>query len=92
VVRYYITDVGLFGTGYVGFGSAKSETYDSEYKESIFEWRAGLGYSVKLSESVLLDPIISYGSATYKDKDSDIKYISAGHIMFQVGLTVFFAR
>lgn len=92
VIRYYITDIGVFATAYVGFGNNKSKGDDFDYEESIMEWRAGIGYSIKLSESVLLDPLLTYGSATYKDKETDTKYISAGHIMFQLGLTFCFAR
>jgi outer membrane protein len=94
IVRYYISQ-GLFGQGYFGFGTAK-EKYDegsgdsNEDKYSVTEWRLGLGYSIKLSETVLLDPMFSYGSATWKNKDTDDKYLSDGHFMVQVGFTVFF--
>ena len=80
MVRYYIMDQGLFGMAYYGIGSIQSTTTyagsdDSEFKASISEWRVGVGNSFRLSETVLLDPVISYVSSAWKDKDSDNKYV-----------------
>jgi outer membrane protein len=94
-VRYYVQDIGFYGQGYVGFGTASGKTegsFESDFKESVFQWRLGIGYSIKITDSVLLDPMLSYGQSTYSDKDSDLKYISSGHIMLQAGFTVFLAR
>ena len=46
--------------------------------------------NIRLPNGELLDPILSYGSASYKHKDSDEKYLSDAHFMIQVGFTVFF--
>lgn len=98
VVRYYILDNGLFAMGYYGIGSGNSKTTysgsgdDDETKFSVSEWRLGVGYSIRLSETVLLDPVLSYGGSTWNDKDADIKYLSSGHFMIQVGFTVYFPK
>ncbi len=91
VVRYYITE-GPFVQGYFGFGSQKTKITSGgvdlpEAKESVTEWQAGVGYSIRLSDTVLLDPLLGYGSSVHENKDADNKVTVSGFFI-RVGFTI----
>jgi hypothetical protein len=69
VIRFYPTD-GIFLQGYFGFGNEKVDFGSGENKESLTEWIAGAGYSFRISESVLLDPMLGYWSRNHSDSDA----------------------
>ncbi|MFZ6009615.1 MAG: hypothetical protein ACOYXT_04645 [Bacteroidota bacterium] len=92
VIRYYFAE-GPFAQAYAGLGTNKFKTTSggttSESSYGIFQWRIGAGYSIRISDTVLLDPMLSYGSSTYTNSDnSDSKIKSAGHIMLQAGFVI----
>jgi hypothetical protein len=92
VVRYYIAE-GPFVQGYFGFGSSTtkitsggSELPDQKFK--LTEWEGGFGYSVRITDTILLDPMVGYGSSTTTNKDdSDIKLTTSGFFI-RIGFTL----
>ncbi|UII30989.1 porin family protein [Fulvivirga ulvae] len=91
-VKYYHKS-NFFGLGSFAVGSAKSEVDDngtSEVKYGLFNWRLGAGYAVFLNDHVSLEPMLSYGSNTLKNKDADpeIKTLDNG-LMISVGFQIF---
>lgn len=91
-VRYYIAD-GLFGQGGINFGSSKSksESGGSEFesKDSLFGWNLGLGYAVRVTDTVLFEPMLAYGSVKSKDSDSDVESTESG-LLLSAGFTIIF--
>ena len=91
--RYY-HESGLFGhlNFDIGSSTSKSESGGStfETKDSIFGWRAGGGYAFFLNNNVVVEPMVTYGSTTYKDKDSalDYKRTNSG-LMINIGFNIF---
>lgn len=92
-IKYYHKS-NFFGMGRFGVGSAKSEQEDAggtdETKYGLFNWRLGAGYAVFLNDNVSLEPMLSYGSNTLKNKDADpeVKTIDNG-LMISVGFQIF---
>jgi len=90
-VRYYL-DQGLFFQGQVGFGSATSKnatgntTTTTKYGAS--SWDLGVGYAYFLNDHVAIEPLVYYGMASRKNKDTDSKS-TAGGIGVQIGLQVY---
>lgn len=91
VVRYYL-DQGIFVHGNFGFGSGNSKyettgtTTTTKYGKSA--WRIGAGYAVRVTDTVLFEPIVGYGGETTKDKSADTKYSENG--LFLMGsFTIF---
>jgi outer membrane autotransporter protein len=90
LVRYYFSE-GPFVQGSFGFGSLKSKyksdgsTFDS--KATISQWESGLGYSVRITDTILLDPMVGYGVSTIKNKDSDFTSSSSG-LFLRLGFTM----
>lgn len=75
VIRYYLNN-GFFAQGTVGFGKVKSKSeydgstsYDSEY--DTFEYRIGIGYAIRITESVFFDPVIGFKSNKEKYDSGD---------------------
>lgn len=65
VVRYYLNN-GLFAHGSLGLGTTKSKsefgTNSSESKYDTFEVRIGIGYAIRITETVFFEPIIGFKS------------------------------
>lgn len=88
VARYYM-DNGLFGHGQFTFGSGKSESGTFTQKESLSELKIGIGYAIRISDTVLLEPIAGYLSQSQKDKDTNVKSTESGFFLMG-GFTIFF--
>lgn len=86
-VRYYFAE-GPFAQAMVGFGSSKSESGGSEFKDKLFGWEFGAGYSVRISDTVLLDPMIGYGSLKSTDSENDEFSSTRGGFFVRLGFTV----
>lgn len=94
-VKYYHSS-GFFGLGSFGLGSAKSKSTDaasgitSETTYGVSAWRLGAGYAIFLNDNVSLEPMLSYGSTSLKNKDADPeqKSISSG-LSISVGFQIF---
>ncbi len=88
VARYYM-DNGLFGHGQFTFGSAKVESGSVPQKSSVSELKLGVGYAIRISDTVLLEPIAGYLSESRKNKDTDVKSSESGFFVMG-GFTIFF--
>lgn len=92
-VKYYHSS-NFFGMGSIGFGSSKSEVTNNgnsgEAELGVSRWRLGAGYALFLNDHVSLEPMLSYGALTFKDKDADpeSKDISSG-LQFSIGFQIF---
>lgn len=91
VVQYYL-DNGLFVHGQFGIGGGKSKSTSAgttiTQKQSASNWRLGLGYAIRITDTVLLQPIVGYGSQSYKPKGGTKETYNG---FFLVGaFTVFF--
>ncbi|MBL6448881.1 porin family protein [Fulvivirga sp. 29W222] len=92
-VKYYHSS-GLFGLGRFGVGSAKEVDEDAggtdETKFGVFTWRLGAGYALFLNDNVSLEPMLSYGSYNFTNKDSDpeVKTID-NSLRISVGFQIF---
>lgn len=90
VVRYYFAE-GPFAQAMFGFGSEKTKfvsgTFEGEGSAGITMWEAGVGYSVRISDTILLDPMVGYGSNNAKDSDSDATSKLSG-LFIRVGFTL----
>lgn len=91
VARYYM-DNGLFAHGQFTFGSGKSKTESGgssfENKRSVSELKLGLGYAVRISDTVLFEPIAGFLSQGSKDKTSNVKSTETGFFLMG-GFTIF---
>ncbi len=90
LVRYYL-DKGLFVHGQFNVGSSKS-TFEStgftstdEY--GLSQYRLGVGYAARISDTVLFEPMIGYYSQTQKDKSDDSKS-TIGGLFIMGGFTI----
>ncbi|MGE0589529.1 MAG: outer membrane beta-barrel protein [Cyclobacteriaceae bacterium] len=92
VARYYM-DNGLFAHGQFGFGPGKSKNESggttTTTKFSISELRLGAGYAVRISDTVLFEPIAGYLSQSSKNKSSNVKNTESGFFLM-AGFTIFF--
>lgn len=94
-VKYY-HESGAFGMGTFGFGSAKTKFTDgqdnstNENKFGLFNWRLGVGYAAFLNDHVSVEPMLSYGSSRFKDKDAPVDFIDIyNSFTISVGLNIF---
>lgn len=92
-VRYYLPQ-GLFGQFEIGIGSSKDKwTYvnddDEVYKYKSFFWSLGVGYAYFLNDNVAIEPMVSYNSRTYTDRDEPDYKEKYGTIMLQVGFSIY---
>lgn len=91
VVRYYL-DQGVFVHGQAGFGSSKSvfEVGNSKTTTKFGEtkFRLGVGYAIRITDTVLFEPVIGYYSETSKNKSNDNKSTTGGLFMMG-GFTIF---
>lgn len=91
--RYYLPQ-GYFGHFEIGPGSS-SETWkssgndDSKHKYNSFLWSLGVGYAFFLNDHVAVEPMVSYMSTTYTDKDNTSYKEKNNVISFQVGFTIY---
>ena len=88
VVRYYM-DNGLFGHAQFTFGSGKTENPSFTQKSSDSQLKIGAGYAIRISDTVLLEPIAGYLSQSSKDKTSNVKSTESGFFLMG-GFTIFF--
>ena len=90
-VRYYL-DPGIFFQGRVGFGGATDKnttgSTTTTTKFNVFTWDIGAGYAYFLNDYVAIEPLIKYGTTTYKAKSGNNKDKNAG-IGFSIGLQVY---
>jgi hypothetical protein len=86
-VRYYFAE-GPFAQASIGFGSQTSKNASFDTKDGIFQWELGVGYSVRISDTVLLDPMIGYGSQKLTDKDLDDYFTTFSGLFVRLGFTV----
>lgn len=90
LIRYYFAE-GPFVQGFYGFGTGSDKYVGTTTKYSQSNWHAVAGYSVRISDVVLFDPQIGYRSVSFKQKDSDNKYINSG-LYIQLGFTIIFVN
>jgi hypothetical protein len=90
--RYYFGP-GVFGQATVGFGSAKEEedtgSTTTETKASVFRWNLGLGYAIFLNDNVAIEPVIGYGSKTFKLDETGDPKTKFGGLFLQVGIQAY---
>lgn len=89
-VRYYFAE-GPFVEGFYGFGSGTDVDGGTKTKYNASNWYGVVGYSVRISDTVLFDPQVGYRTITFKGKDTDDKYINAG-LFIQLGFTILFVN
>jgi outer membrane protein len=92
-VRYYFPQK-FFGQFELGIGSSKDKwTYpnepDDEYKSKSFLWSLGAGYAYFLNDHVAIEPMISYNSITYTDRDDTKEKDKYGNFMLQVAFSIY---
>ncbi len=92
VARYYL-DNGLFAHGQFAFGSRNSKTESggstTENKNTLNELRLGAGYAIRISDTVLFEPIAGFLSQGSKNKTSNVKTTENGFFLM-AGFTIFF--
>jgi len=59
VIRYY-TKPGIFLEGYTAIGFHHRDIKDDPVKWRNYSWSAGIGYSVFLTQSIAIEPVIKY--------------------------------
>ncbi|MEP2669574.1 MAG: outer membrane beta-barrel protein [Cyclobacteriaceae bacterium] len=84
--RYYL-DNGLFAHGQFTLGGGKTDS-GTVQKTSSNELKIGAGYAIRITDTVLLEPILGYMSRSQKDKDTDLKFSESG-FFFMGGFTIF---
>ncbi len=81
LARYYM-DNGLFAHGQFAFGSGKSEvTGSAANKQSLSELKLGAGYAVRITDTILFEPIAGFLSIGRKDKSSNVKNTENGFFL-----------
>ena len=90
IARYYFLDNGLFAEGFMTYG-ASSTKYNTDLppdtKSRQFRTGAGLGYSVRVNEFILLDPMVGYQFINDKNPDTDVTQRS-GQLYLKLGFTM----
>ena len=93
VVRYYL-DQGVFIHTQAGFGSSKfvnevgNTKTTTKFGESKF--KIGAGYAIRITDTVLFEPVIGYYSETSKDKGNTTTTKSTvGGLFIMGGFTIF---
>lgn len=90
LVRYYL-DQGLFVHGQYNFGSSKSTTEftgsSTTNKYGLSQYRLGVGYAARITDTVLFEPVLGYYSRTDKDKSDDSKS-TVGGFFIMGGFTI----
>lgn len=91
VIRFYFAE-GPFVQGYLGVGSGTSKSsgdgFSQEFKSNITEFQTGLGYSVRISDTILLDPFIGYNSTAVVNKDDKDDKDKITGIFFSLGFSL----
>jgi opacity protein-like surface antigen len=92
-VRYYLPQ-NIFGQIEVGPGiSTDRWSYDGEEEDkdsyTFFRWSIGAGYSYFLNDNVAIEPIISYTSTNYTDRNNTAQKDKYGDLLFQIGLSIY---
>lgn len=90
LVRYYL-DQGLFFHGQFNVGSSKSTFESTGFTSTdefgLSQYRLGVGYAARISDTVLFEPMIGYYSQTQKDKSDDSKS-TIGGLFIMGGFTI----
>ena len=101
MVRYYVSETGLYGQLSYGFGSSinksTSGSNSNETETKVSNLGIGLGYSIFLSDDVALSPSLTYSmlksteeEGAYDDAGKAVDYVEKwGGISFGLGVTVF---
>lgn len=95
-VRYYLPQM-FFIQLELGPGiSTDKWDYDSgtddKDKYSLLVWSIGAGYAYFLNDNVSVEPIISYSSTNYTDRNNTNQKDKYGTLGFQVGLSIYLDR
>jgi hypothetical protein len=93
-IRYYVSN-GFFLSGSYALGFSKSKTrssfINSEGTSNNSQANFGAGYSVRINDHILLDPMVGYEHFGIKDKD-DTYASSQGGLYLRVGFTMILNR
>lgn len=92
-VRYYLPQK-FFGQIEVGPGLATDKWVyeggeDDKDSYSFFKWSIGAGYSYFLNDNVSVEPIVSYTSTSYTDRNNTNQKDKYGDLSFQIGLSIY---
>ena len=91
-VRYYLPQR-FFGQLELGPGiSTDNWEYsgsDDKDKYSFFIWSIGAGYSYFLNDNVSVEPIVSYTSTSYTDRNNTNQKDKYGDFGLQIGLSIY---
>lgn len=92
VLRYYIWEA-LFAQAYYGFGSGvnkfeSGQSGTSESKVKVSQWAIVAGYSVRITDTVLFDPMIGYRMETRTDDADSESKNKYGQVCIQLGFTI----
>lgn len=93
-VRYYFAEGPFAEASFaVGSGKASQTGFGTtiESRVGLSTWEIGPGYSVRISDSILLDSMIGYGSSSLKVMDSDGRTTNKGFFI-RVGFTMILVR
>ena len=95
-VRYYLPQK-FFGQLEVGPGIETDKWdfdsgTDDEDKYSLLIWSIGAGYAHFLNDNVSIEPMISFTSTNYTDRDNTNQKDKYGDLGFQVGFSIYLDR
>lgn len=89
--RYYFAE-GPFADASFGFGSrtdkSSSGGFSNEGKRGITSWELGAGYSVRVTDTILIDPMVGYGSTNAKSKENSDNTLTESGFFIRVGFTL----
>lgn len=87
MIRYYISE-GFFAQGSFGIGSSSTKPFPGiEVKYNTTLWRVGAGYSIRITDTILLDPFVSYGSTVLNHKGDTSFVTKVNQSGFWAGLS-----
>lgn len=92
-VRYYLPQK-FFAQIEVGPGiTTDNWVFDGEEDDkdsyTFFRWSVGAGYSYFLNDNVAIEPIISYTSTNYTDRNNTVQKDKYGDLAFQLGFSIY---
>ncbi len=89
-LRYYFR-FGLFGEGTIGIGFSKEEfNSDLSRKREVSSWGLGVGYSLFITNSIAIEPVLSYKSHKGTDLLSENKDVrDTMGLYFHIGFQIY---
>lgn len=92
-VRYYLPQ-NFFGQLELGPGISTDKWFfegeeDDKDSYSFFRWSIGAGYSYFLNDNVAIEPIISFTSTNYTDRNNTNQKDKYGDLSFQLGFSIY---